>query len=146
MEGPSLVLLTEELKPFYKKKVRKAEGLLLANFPFLKSSTFKSAKSWGKHLILLFDKGQLRIHFLMFGSYRVDQPRDRDPKLSLKFEGGTVYFYSCAIKEISKADIADYDFTIDLMSDQWDEKKAVKSIRSKPETQLGDILMDQAIF
>jgi len=53
----------------------------------------------------------------MFGSYRIDNPgENRILKFELEFENGILYFYSFAIKQITKEDLAAYDFSIDLMS------------------------------
>jgi len=53
----------------------------------------------------------------MFGSYRIDNPgENRILKFELEFENGILYFYGFAIKQITKEDLAAYDFSIDLMS------------------------------
>ncbi len=146
MEGPSLVLLVEQLKPFTKKKILAAQGVAPVNLEMIANGSLKAVKSWGKHLLLVFDKTIIRIHFLMFGSYRINATIERDPKLSLKFAEGTVNFYSCAVKEISKEDFKAYDWTIDLMAKEWDEKIVVKRLRSQPNAMICDLLMDQDIF
>lgn len=145
MEGPSLVIATEELTPFIGKKILHATVPKSVE-PF-SDSAIVAVKSWGKHLIILFRKRILRIHFLMFGSYRIDKPREnRIPKMQLDYKDHTIYFYSCAIREISKDDLAAYDHSIDLMSDEWDGKKSLQAVRAKENAYLCDILMDQTIF
>lgn len=135
MEGPSIVIATEEFKPFIGSRSKTGP---------VKGEKFLRARSWGKHFILEFEKTTFRIHFLMFGSYRIDNPREnRNPKMVLTFPKGTVYFYSCAIKEI---DEVDYDWTIDTMSPKWSTPKAVRTLKAQPETQVCDALMDQTIF
>lgn len=146
MEGPSLVLLTEELKPFVKTKVTAAEGTADIAFDKIPGTSLKKALSWGKHLILVFDKTILRIHFLMFGSYRINESKDRDPKLRLSFKDGFVDFYSCSVKTLSKEDLKAYDWSLDLMSDEWDKRRVTKLLREKDDGQLCDLLMDQTIF
>jgi endonuclease-8 len=147
MEGPSLVIACEELKPFLRKKITRASGT--AKLPFKKiSGTFLvRTKSWGKHLLLSFSDVNLRIHFLMFGSYRIDDPREnRVPKLKLDYGNHKIYFYSCAIKELPPKFEKDYDWSIDLMSPQWNPKKALTAIQAKPDSMVCDLLMDQTIF
>ena len=40
-----------------------------------------------------------KTHFLMFGSYRINDPRiGRLPRLELTFKNGIVFFYACSIK------------------------------------------------
>jgi len=145
MEGPSLVIATEELRPFYNKKILHAD--VPASIRSLTGKKLVRAESWGKHLLLIFSNQILRIHFLMFGSYRISNPREnRIPKMELKYKSDTLYFYSCAIKEISEEDLRLYDHSTDLMSDEWDHTKAIKAIRKKEKTFVCDVLMDQEIF
>ncbi|RYZ79312.1 MAG: endonuclease [Proteobacteria bacterium] len=96
--------------------------------------------------MLVFNNSSLRIHFLMFGSYRINDTRDREPKLRLVFGDDKVEFYSCAIKTITAKELKEYDWSIDLMSDAWDEKQVVKLFRKKPDAMVCDVLMDQAVF
>lgn len=147
MEGPSIVIATEELKKFYKKTPLNISAQSAELKSLLESKKFLSADHWGKHLILHFSKTYLRIHFLMFGSYRIDNPREnRIPKLKLEFENGTVYFYSCAIKEISTQEYKDYDGEIDLMGEDWKNSRAVTKLKKYSEGMVCDLLMDQTIF
>lgn len=147
MEGPSLVIACEELKPFLKKKIVAAKGSAKLPMTKLQGQRLLEAKSWGKHLLLSFSKTCLKIHFLMFGSYRIDDPREnRIPKLQLSFGNQRIYFYSCAIKEMPKGFEKDYDWSLDLMSDQWAPKQAFKNVAKKPEAEICDVLMDQNIF
>lgn len=147
MEGPSLVIACEELKPFFKKKISSAKGSAKLPFSKIKSQSLLKARSWGKHLLLSFSKVNLRIHFLMFGSYRIDDPRqNRIPKFQIECNGHKIYFYSCAIKELPVDFEKTYDWTVDLMSKKWDPAKALKAMSAKPEAEVCDILMDQSIF
>lgn len=145
MEGPSLVIATEELNAFNNKKILHA--VVPASIQPLTGKKIIRVESWGKHLLLIFKNQTLRIHFLMFGSYRINNPREnRIPKMELRYKKDTIYFYSCAIKEISKEELALYDHSTDLMSDEWNHSKALKAIRKKENVYVCDILMDQDIF
>jgi endonuclease-8 len=149
MEGASLVIACEELKKFFKQKVILADGSS-KQVPFseIRGTKFKIAKSWGKHLLLFFEKINLRIHFLMWGSYRIDEnPEGRIPRLTLQFKNGAAHFYSCSIKVIDKDIRKVYDWSSDLMSKKWDPGKAFKKMKALPkQTMVCDALMDQNIF
>jgi endonuclease VIII len=55
--------------------------------------------------------------------------------------------YSCSLKYLEETNAKKtYDFSIDVMSDQWDEKQALQSILIHPDEQIGDVLLDQSIF
>jgi endonuclease-8 len=135
MEGPSLVIASEEFAPFAGRKVSRVLGTMRPQFSFLKGKVFSGAKSWGKHFLLRFGDRTLRIHFLMFGSYRIDNPREnRKPKLVLTFGTHAIDFYSCAIKELDEDVNELYDWSIDVMSKKWNSRKAlvkIKKFRSK---------------
>lgn len=146
MEGPSIVIATEELNALAKKKILKVTNHTKWDLDSLKGQSLEEALSWGKHLILKFPRKTLRIHFLMFGSYRIDDPREnRIPKLQLDLKDHKIYFYSCAIKEIEN-NLADYDWTTDVMSDEWDSKKALHKLKDQPKKMICDLLLDQEIF
>jgi endonuclease-8 len=137
MEGPSIVIATEELKPFLRKKIADSN-----QSDFIGEKLMK-AQSWGKHLLLDFTHRKIRIHFLMFGSYRIDDPRPhRTPKLELLIGEQRIYFYSCSIKDRED----DYDFSIDTMSDEFSVVKAKKTLSRRPETKVCDALMNQDTF
>lgn len=155
MEGPSLVIAREEFAPFQGKKVSQVEGKTRIPKENFEGATFKEARSWGKHFLLTFETGRgkskkdfhIRIHFLMFGSYRIDNPREnRIPMLAYTINERRFYFYSCGIRTLEPAKFKAYDWSIDLMSPKWDHKQAVEHVKSKPETMACDILMDQNIF
>lgn len=147
MEGPSLKIACEELRPFLKKRIVAVRGTPKVLSIGFRGKVFRSARSWGKHLLLTFDDFTIRIHFLMFGSYRIDDPRpNRIPKLELRFSKGTVYFYSCAIKCLEEPVSKIYDVEKDLMSSHWNARKALSALRDQPDAEVADVLMDQEIF
>jgi endonuclease-8 len=145
MEGPSIVIAKEEFKPFLGRAPSRASGT--AKLPSLRGKKLLKTRSWGKHFLLQFEGINLRVHFLMFGSYRINNPREnRIPKLELKFGKDTIYFYSCAIKPL-EGKLSDlYDWSVDVMSPKWDEEHALEQLRKKPDTLVCDALMDQTIF
>jgi endonuclease VIII len=146
VEDPSLVLLTEELAPFVGRRVVTATGNATLDFARLRRKTLRSAKSWGKHLLLEFDGAIVRIHFLMFGSYRIDARRDREPRLALTFAKGEVNFYSCAARLLGPDEWAAYDWSVDVMSPAWDAAGARRRVRERADELACDVLMDQAVF
>jgi endonuclease-8 len=146
MEGPSLVILMEDLAPFLGKKVVQASGVY-PQAPLLVQQTLREAKSWGKHALLFFDDCILRIHFLLFGSYIINKEKEgRVPKLKLQFESGTVNFHACAIRSVSEQEIAAYDWSVDLMSPAWDARHVEELVMAQGSRPICDVLMDQDIF
>jgi endonuclease-8 len=69
------------------------------------------------------------------------------PRLRLIFENGEIDLYSCSLKYIeSKKAKEEYDFSISIMSPKWDGNKALKQVKSAPESEIADLLLDQSIF
>jgi len=131
MEGPSLVILKEETKAFKGKQVLNVEGNSKIDQQRLINQKVLDFKSWGKHFLVCFKGFSLRIHFLMFGSYRINQKKDSIPRLSLQFEKGEINFYSCAIKIIEGDLDATYNWSADVMSESGIQKKRAKLLSKK---------------
>src|SRR5215216_3531445 len=156
MEGPSLYLAANQLKPFRGKTVLSVSGNTKIEKERILNKTVKNIFSWGKHLIIQFDEFALRTHFLLFGAFEAevnnipltgDYKRSYTPRLQLDFENGSIKLFNCSVKFLeSKNAKASYDFTIDIMSPKWDADKAFNSTSSKPGAEIADILLDQEIF
>ncbi len=104
--------------------------------------------SWGKHFLIVFDGFALRVHFMLFGSYRIDERRDNaNPRLTLGFaRGRELNFYACSLRYI-EGDLDDvYDWSADVMADAWDPRRARLKLKAQPEMLACDALLDQRIF
>lgn len=145
-EGPSIVLLKEELSVFKNKKVLAVTGNAKIDLSRILNKSVKDFKSWGKHFLICFKDFFLRIHMLMWGSHRVNEKKDAQPRLSLRFTNGEVNFYSCSIKLIEEDPDQVYDWSKDVMSDEWDSVKALLAIKEGDDKQVCDVLLDQQIF
>lgn len=148
MEGPSIVILVEEAQKFIGERVKECAGSSKVIDPkALCGQKLLELKSWGKHFLLIFEKKILKVHFLLFGSYRINDPRpDRTPRLALRFRSGEIDFYACSIREITEPLESLYDWNIDIMSPQWDERRVVNKLAKDRGATLADILLDQEIF
>lgn len=128
-EGPSIVIIKEELESFKGKKILKAEGNSKIDISRLEKLKIKDFKSWGKHFLICFDDFYLRIHLLMFGTYRINERKETAPRLLLKFRGSEFSFYTCSIKMVEGDPDDHYDWNADIMSDTWDKSKATNKIK-----------------
>lgn len=147
-EGPSLYILKEDAARFVGQEIVRADGNVRAVDPArMVGQPIVGLHTWGKHFLIELPDMVVRIHFLLFGSWRIDERRDKPPRLSLELaDGGELNFYACAIKELDRASFEAYDFGADVMSDQWDPKQARKKLRAQPELLACDALLDQSIF
>jgi endonuclease-8 len=145
-EGPSIVLLREDIAHFAGRIIRRAEGNANIDIPRLPGKRVTSIRSFGKQTLIALPAFAIRIHLLMFGSYRVDERKDTAPRLSLGFDNGELNFYSCSVRLID-GELDDlYDWRADIMSDTWDPKLARKKLKAMPDTLVCDALLDQNVF
>ena len=148
-EGPSLVILREDSARFVGKKISRAEGNTKAlDLEQLAGQTVVSLRSFGKQFLIELPHLAIRIHFLLFGSYRIDERNpDRVPRLSLGFDDGSeLNFYACSVRAIDADLDAAYDWSADVMSPAWDAARARKKLRAHPDLLACDALLDQDIF
>ncbi|MNK01904.1 Formamidopyrimidine-DNA glycosylase [compost metagenome] len=146
-EGPSIVILKEEVQKFTRRKILEVSGNSKIDQSRLADQKVLEFKSWGKHFLICFSGFTLRIHFLLFGSYRIDEKKpDSVPRLSFTFENGELNFYACSVKFLENGIDSHYDWSTDVMNDAWDPKKAKTKLKENPKALACDTLLEQDIF
>jgi endonuclease VIII len=156
VEGPSLYLAAEQLRPLRGERVRAVSGNTKVDKDRLLGLVVRDVFAWGKHLVFQFDTFALRIHFLLFGSFEAkvgkvwvtgDYRRTREPRLVMKFGRGTIRMFNCSVKFIeSRSAKRTYDFSVDIMARAWDPGLALRNTRARDHEQIADILLDQEVF
>jgi endonuclease-8 len=147
-EGPSIVILKESLKDFKGRTIHAVEGttqkIELRDLVGVRIVDFKT---WGKHFLICLPKFTIRIHLLMFGSYRINEGKDAKPRLRLIFSSNKeINFYACAIARIDDDLDEVYDWSADVMNRKFDTRKANAKLRRLPRTLVCDAILDQNIF
>lgn len=148
-EGPSIVILREAAEGFVGRTITHASGNSKGvDFAALQGQPIVALRSWGKHFLIQLPTLALRIHLLMFGSYRINERKeDAEPRLSLGFDDGEEFnFYTCSVKTLPPDLDAQYDWRVDVMSDQWDARQVLKQLRAQPDMLVCDAALDQEIF
>jgi endonuclease-8 len=145
-EGPSIVILKEAVSTFKGKKVISISGNTKVDVAHLAGKKVIDFKSWGKHFLICFRKETIRIHFMLFGSYRINERKNSNPRLTLQFESGELNFYACSVKLLDNDLDETYDWSADVMNDDWDAAKARKKLKRMPDVLVCDALLDQNIF
>ncbi|MBO9152220.1 DNA-formamidopyrimidine glycosylase family protein [Chitinophaga sp. GCM10012297] len=145
-EGPSLVILKEALAPFTGKKVTGVEGNTRVPLPAIKGKKITAIKTWGKELLICFPEFTIRVHFLLFGTYRINERKDMAPRLRLSFGKQEINFYTSAIRILYEPLNEIYDWSADVMSPDWSHRKAMAKLRNIPGTLVCDAILDQRIF
>ena len=88
-----------------------------------------------------------RTHFMMFGSYRINDPKlNRFPRLTLEFKNGVFYQYACAFRFVEPSEFKELDQRINVLSTKWDEKYVLGMLKEKKDTYICDLVLDQNLF
>ncbi|CAN5887112.1 endonuclease [soil metagenome] len=146
-EGPSIVILKEEVQLFKGKKIIGVSGNTTTEKERLLNKKIVDFKSWGKHFLICFPGFYVKIHLLMFGSYRINEQKENStPRLSMKFKNGELNFYTCSVKFIEGDVKEHYNWETDTMSEEWNPEKILAAIKKQKGRMVCDVLMDQSIF
>ncbi|RZK78155.1 MAG: endonuclease [Pedobacter sp.] len=147
-EGPSIVILKELVNDLNLegKLVVSVTGDAEIDKQRMLHEKLQSFRSWGKHFLICFKDFTIRIHFMMFGTYRINNGKKSRPRLGIGFKDNELDFYTCQVKLIDGDINKIYDWSVDIMSDEWDDKKALKTLKELPEMLVCDVLLDQDIF
>jgi endonuclease-8 len=145
-EGPSIVILREQAAGFIGKTVKNVAGNSRLDLERMRGQRVRDLRSWGKHFLICFDGFAMRVHFMLFGSYRINERREAAPRLSLQFAKGELNFYACSLKYIEGDLDAIYDWSADVMAPEWNPRAAHRKLREKPKELVCDVLLDQDVF
>jgi endonuclease-8 len=145
-EGPSIVILREQAKQFAGRKIQTATGNTRLDKERLVGKKVITMRSWGKHFLIELRDLAVRVHFMMFGSYLINERKDATPRLSLTFSNGELNFYACSIKFVEGKLDDTYDWRVDVMSDEWDANLALEKLHAMPDTLVCDAILDQDVF
>ncbi|KQM69603.1 endonuclease [Pedobacter sp. Leaf216] len=148
-EGPSIIILRELIEELHLSKPEVLEVAGNAkNFDKdrLLHKKIQSFKSWGKHFLICFDDFTVRIHFMLFGSYLINQSKKIPLKLGLIFKKDELNFYTCKVDLLEGNVNQHYNWENDVMADEWNCIAAIKKLKNMPEALVCDVLLDQQIF
>lgn len=145
-EGPSIYLLREETEVFVGKTVAAVSGNSSIDLGRMQGRRIKDIKRWGKHLLIQFSDFTLRIHLMMFGSYRINERKPQPARLRLEFGTGEISFYACSLKYLDEPLDEVYDWSADVLEDTWKPRRARTRIMANPDRLVCDVLLDQDIF
>lgn len=145
-EGPSIVILKEEAQQFEGHKVISVTGNSKIGIERIQGQTVLAFKTWGKNFIICFDGFSIKIHLLMFGTYRINERKEATPRLGMAFDNGELNFYTCSVKFLEGDINSHYDWTVDVMNENWNPKAAKKKLDNTPDKMICDALLEQNIF
>jgi endonuclease-8 len=147
-EGPSIIILKELVQEFKAKKIIEATGNAKIDKHLLLNKKIVDFRSWGKHFLICLPSLTIKIHFLLFGTYSINEQTKpaKSLRLQLRFKTGSLYFYTCAVRIITDNLDELYDWSADVMNEKWDPGKAIQKLQNIPGTLACDALLNQDIF
>ena len=145
-EGPSILLIKDQLQPYKGKVVKKAGGYGPMPTAWIKGKKLINIETWGKHLLLIFNNGVVKIHLGLFGDLLINQRKKVNRSFYLEFAKGEINGYVVTASKLKEPLEELYDWRTDILSKKFD-KAWVKSLLKKKEGKtIDDVLMDQDIF
>ena len=148
MEGPLLKVITENLLELKGKKVVSSSGNAKIELEIVEGKEIKDVFCRGKNLFIKFSDFSIKLHFLMAGSYRLNEEKEGAiPRISLVFKDGMFNFYGGTVKIICNEEIEKlYDEEVDITSDNWNPEKVLNLTSKTNKKLICDVLLDQDIF
>jgi endonuclease-8 len=149
MEGPSVRVIAEKLAGFVGKTVTAATGNARIEKEIFQGKEIKAIFSRGKNLVITFPEFALKLHFLMYGSYRINEERaERQPRLALRFDGDEMLnFYNCSVRILSTEEREELnDEAFDILSGNWKLERVLEQVSKMQGELICDLLLDQQVF
>jgi endonuclease-8 len=145
-EGPSILHLKHRLLPFKGKLVKHAGGYGPMPTAWINGKKLLDIKTWGKHLLLVFSNGSLRVHLGLFGEVLVNERKKVNRSFYLEFTKGEINGYVVKATKLDKPLDEIYDWRTDILSPQFDKAWIKALLKKQAAKTIDDVLMDQAIF
>ena len=145
-EGPSILHLKDELQHFKGRLVKLAGGYGDMPTAWITGKKLLDIKTWGKHLLLVFTNGTVRIHLGLFGDILINERKKVNRSFFLEFAKGEINGYLVKAIKLDKPLNEIYDWRTDVLSIHFD-KAWIKSLLKKEASKtIADVLMNQEIF
>ena len=145
-EGPSILHLRNELLPFKGKIVKKAGGYGPMPTAWINGKKLIDIQTWGKHLLLMFSNGTVKVHRGMFGDVLVNERKKVNRSLFLEFAKGEINGYVVRAEKLKAPVDEVYDWRTDILSESFDAAYVKELLKTQADKTIDDVLMDQNIF
>ena len=129
-EGPSILHLQTQLLPFKNKIVKKAGGYGPMPTAWINGKKLQDIRTWGKHLLLIFSNGTVRVHLGLFGDVLVNERKKVNRSFFLEFDKGEINGYVIRAEKLKAPPDEVYDWRTDILSEDFDAAY-VKSLLKK---------------
>lgn len=146
MEGPSIHRLADRLAPLEGQTIEEVDGNARQPIDELAGLEIERVRAVKKRLVVETSEPAAVVHFYMYGTYRINERREMEPRLSLRCEADEFNAYSCSAKVWPSPKLeAELDPTGDVLNPCFDDERARQALESR-EDPIADVLLDQAVF
>jgi endonuclease-8 len=146
MEGPSVKAIADKLQDIQGHEIVSVSGNAKQDKEKLVGCRVVKVHSIGKRLVIETETLAITIHFLMLGSYRINERKERvAPRLSLTLDGTELNFYNCSVKIIPTTELEGVVSKTDILSSTFNKRQAVDEI-AIDRGAIADLLLDQDRF
>ncbi len=145
-EGPSILHLKNQLAPFIGKTVKQAGGYGPMETKWINGKKLLGIQTWGKHLLLNFSTGAVKVHLGLFGEVLVNERKNVNRSFYLEFAKGEINGYVVRAEKLAKRPEETYDWRVDILNDDFDPAYVKQLLKVKAGNTIDDLLMDQQIF
>lgn len=145
-EGPSILLLKQQLLPFKGKVVKKAGGYGKMPTAWMEKKKLADILTWGKHLLFVFANGTVRVHLGLFGDVLINETKKVNPSFYLHFTNGEVNGYVVRAQKLEKPLKELYDWRVDILSPKFNPAHVKQLLKAQASKTIDDVLMNQDIF
>jgi endonuclease-8 len=147
-EGPVIRILSEKAQIFVGKEVKRASAIDNSlDLDQLEGQKVNKIQTYGKQLLISFDDIHISVHLMLFGYYLINEKKKNGKlRLGLEFDNGELNFYASNVKFVKQPLEEVYDWSIDVLSPQWNPDEAVEKLNDLHKEIICDALLDQDIF
>jgi endonuclease VIII len=145
-EGPSILHLRNRLLTFKGKIVKKTGGYGPMSTKWINGKKLLDIRTWGKHLLLIFSNGTVRVHLGLFGEVLIDERKKVNRSFFLEFSKGEINGYVVRAEKLKASPAEVYDWRTDILSKDFDTVYVKYLLKEQSQKTIDDVLMDQKIF
>lgn len=113
---------------------------------WINGKKLQDVRTWGKHLLLIFSNGTVRVHLGLFGDVRVNERKKVNRSFFLEFAKGEINGYVVRAEKLKAPLDEVYDWRTDILSKDFDAAYVKKLLKEQSNKAIEGVLMDQKIF
>lgn len=146
-EGPTIVAHHKQIKKFEGKTVSESGGYRNPFADDISGEKLMKVETFGKYLILQFNKIFITVHFGLYGRYLINETKKVNPSFTLHFGNDFINFYVVNLKKFDGKADDHFNRKLDVFSKEFTSDEVKKLLLEKlQKKKIGDVLMNQNVF